>query len=81
MNMIGDSAYTEAFATKIPCNCGEIGVKFRAHFGVDQGASVPGAEDDMDQQKYERLRHGEILARAFGPLFVSGSLAQAFGLG
>jgi hypothetical protein len=81
MDMILDPAYAKAFAIQVSRNCGEIRMKFWPNFTVDRWQTIICAEDDMNEQEHQGLRHEAIVARAFGPLVRIGYPTQAFGLG
>lgn len=58
MDVILYAADAVAFAIPMPGDSSEIGVKIGTHIRVKEGHSVLCAEDEVDQSKVERLRHG-----------------------
>jgi hypothetical protein len=58
MNVVGDATNAKAFASRVTSDCGEVGVESGADGGGEDGNTVFRAEDEMDDDKGERLRHG-----------------------
>lgn len=58
MNVVCDTAHAIAFASGIPRHRREVGMKIGAGSIVQRGRAALRAEDHMNQNKRERLRHG-----------------------
>src|ERR1700753_4210479 len=57
MHMIRYASYAVALATTATGCLGEIRVELWAYLGIEQGNAVLGAEDYMDEDRREGLRH------------------------
>jgi len=58
MNVVGHAPGAKAFASSVASDRGEIGMKSGADRGGEDGSAVFGAEDEVDGDEGERLRHG-----------------------
>jgi len=58
VNVIGNTAYGQGFATQIAANCREVSMHAGLHGSVDPGFPVLRAENHMNDDLAERLRHG-----------------------
>ena len=58
MYMIRDASGTVTFAIGIAGYGGEIGVERGTNGGIEDGSTVFGAEDNVDEKERKRLRHG-----------------------
>jgi hypothetical protein len=67
MHVVGDASHAIAEAVSVARNGSEVRVKRRADRRLECGDSAFGAEDKVDEDEGERLRHGKRIARAFSP--------------
>jgi len=66
MDVVLDAACAVAFAACVPGHRGEVRVEFGGDVWGEEGGSVFGAEDQVDQHEGEGLRHGERIYRFWG---------------
>src|SRR6266849_1766272 len=66
MHMVRNAARPATFAAGVAGDRRQIGVKFRARAGIEQGAALLRAENDVDDNEAEGLWHGDKF-RANGP--------------
>ncbi len=59
MHMIRHATGPVTFATGIARDCGQVGVEFGTRLGIEQGAAVFRAENDVNNNKAKRLWHAE----------------------
>jgi hypothetical protein len=69
MNVIRDSTHTKSLAFGVAGNGSKIGIECWTHRKVKNWATVLCAEDHMDQNKRERLRHRVDYRSSFRPSY------------
>ncbi len=57
MRTIGNTANAKALAIGVASYCGEVSMEFGAHFMREQRRTTLCAEDNVNQELRERLRH------------------------
>lgn len=72
MDMVRNSANTETFAFGITGNRGEICVKGRTHFRINERPAIFCAENQMNQNKGERLGHRQNYKSGLQPSHIMG---------
>ncbi len=63
MDMIGNAANPEAFTVCVSGDGGQISVEIGAYRHVEHRGAVFGAEDEVNEEEGERLRHGKRIDR------------------
>lgn len=58
MNMIRHATDAISFTPRVPCDLGQIGVEVRTQRWIEARKTVLRAEDQMDDDEAEGLRHG-----------------------
>ena len=58
MNVVGHAPGAKAFASRVASDRGEVGMKGGADGASEDGGAVFCAEDKVDNDEGERLRHG-----------------------
>ena len=82
MYVIGDASGAEAFAAGVTGYGSEIGVKIRENCGGENRRAIFGAEDDVNEEIGEGLRHGDKDRSGFQPSGIfRGNLTQGDALG
>ena len=72
MNVVGHAANAETFASRIASDRCKVSVKGSADGSSEDRGAVFGAEDQVDDDEGERLRHG----RKYRPREIDGSGLQ-----
>ena len=75
--MVSHAAYAKAFAASVSCNLRQIGVKGWADFVCEVRSAVFCAEDDVDEEEAERLRHERMLAEFSAVVLLIGRAFSA----
>jgi len=81
MDMVRNSTNTETFAFSIAGNRGKICVKGRAHFCIDERPAIFCAENQMNQNKGERLGHRQNYKSGLQPSYAVGHATRSFAPG
>jgi len=79
--MVRNASYAVAFTSGVPSHRSKICVEFRAYRIPDDRCAIFCAEDDVDEQVGERLRHTERIDRTYSALHSRGHVTQGFTLG
>ena len=58
MNVVGHAPNAKTFASRVASDRREVGVEGGADWGIEDGGAVFGAEDNVNDDECERLRHG-----------------------
>ena len=78
MNVVHDSAHAKAFAFGVASDSSEVRVECRANGRIEEGGTVLCAEDHMDQNKRERLRHLVDYSSGFQPSYSTAHRTWGF---
>lgn len=70
MDMIRDAAHTKTLAFGIACNRGDVRMKGGSHLRINKRPTVFCAEDQMNQNKRERLRHPQNYKSGLQPSLI-----------
>jgi hypothetical protein len=82
MNVICNASHPKAFATGIARYRGKVAIEYRSYRRVKDGRTVFGAENDMNKNTGERLRHAEEHKSGLQPSSIAWiPKTQADGLG
>ena len=81
MNVVRNASHSITFTSCVTGHSRKICVKFRTYIIPDDRRTIFCAEDDVDEEIGERLRHTERIDRAYSALHSGGLETQGFTLG